>query len=253
MRPTIHAANWKMNMTLPEGSSFIQDFKEKLKNSSLEGKKIIIIPPFIHLDELCKATEDSAVEIGAQNCHQANEGAYTGEISAAMIRSTGARYVIIGHSERREYFEEGGELLAQKIDMAQHYGLIPIYCCGETLEQREKNESENVISRQIKAEIFHLSSSDIKNLIIAYEPVWAIGTGKTATPEQAQEMHASIRQKIKDQYDEDTAEQLPILYGGSVKPNNAKSLLDQQDVDGGLVGGASLNPQNFHEIIKADS
>lgn len=251
MRPTIHAANWKMNMTLPEGSSFIHDFKEKLQNSSLEGKKVIVIPPFIHLDQLCKATEDSSIEIGAQNCHQANEGAYTGEISAAMIRSTGARYVIIGHSERRQYFEEGGEVLAQKIDMALHYGLTPIYCCGESLKQRENNESENVIKDQIKGELFHLSKDELKQLIIAYEPVWAIGTGETATPDQAQDMHASIRQYIKKQYDEEVAEQLPILYGGSVKPNNAETLISQQDVDGGLVGGASLNPDNFYQIVEA--
>ncbi len=251
MRQTIIAGNWKMNMTLPEGSSFMHDFKPKCEASNLEEKKVIIIPPFPLVPKLAGEASGSPVYIGGQNCHQENKGAYTGEVSAPMLKSAGADYVIIGHSERRQYFQEKGELLAHKIDMARHYGLTPIYCCGETLQERNRGDSEKVVKEQLSAEIFHLSEDAVQELIIGYEPVWAIGTGETATPAQAQEMHSTIRQLIEKKYKNTTADNSHIIYGGSVKPGNAGDLFAQPDVDGGLIGGASLNPDNLIEILKA--
>lgn len=251
MAETIIAGNWKMNMTLPEAKSFLMDLKAKLPEDIPKESRVIVLPPYPFLAPMAEDARGTSIYIGAQNCHQAKEGAYTGEVAAPMLSSTGADYVIIGHSERREFFEEGGELLAQKIDMAMHYGLTPIYCCGETQEQRESGDSEKVVQRQIEEELFHLDKEEIKEVIIGYEPVWAIGTGKNATPEDAEAMHAMIRKSLAKKYDDATANGISIIYGGSVKPGNAGDLFGQPNINGGLIGGASLNPDNFIEIIKA--
>jgi len=251
MRQTIIAGNWKMNMTLPEASSFMHDFTENVQSQNLAGKTVIVLPPFPIIPTLVDAAKGSPVQIGAQNCHQEANGAYTGEVSAPMLKSCGATHVIIGHSERRQYFQEKGETLAHKIDMAQHYGLTPIYCCGETLQERNRGDSKKVVKEQLSSEIFHLSENHVQDLIIGYEPVWAIGTGENASPDQAQEMHATIRDLLRKQYNDAVADSISIIYGGSVKPANAGDLFSQQDVDGGLIGGASLNPDNFMEIVKA--
>lgn len=251
MRQTVIAGNWKMNMTLPEGSSFMHDFTAKIQDQNLEGKSVIVLPPFPLVPTLAEASKNTPVQIGGQNCHEEVNGAYTGEVSAPMLKSCGASHVIIGHSERRQYFNEKGEVLAKKIDMAQHYGLTPIYCCGETLQERNRGASKKVVKEQLSQEIFHLSEANIQNLIIGYEPVWAIGTGENASPEQAQEMHAAIRELIKEKYNASIADNISIVYGGSVKPANAGDLFGQNDVDGGLIGGASLNPDNLMEIVKS--
>ncbi len=251
MRQKIIAGNWKMNMTLPEGSNFLHDLKSNLQDVSTSGISVIILPSYPFIPTLADESAGTVIEIGGQNCHQEVNGAYTGEVSAPMLKSAGASYVVIGHSERRQYFQEKGEVLAQKIDIAQHYGLTPIYCCGETLDERNRGESEKVVKEQFSGEVLHLSENNFKNLIIAYEPVWAIGTGENASPEQAQEMHASIRNLIKQNYGESTSESIAIIYGGSVKPQNAGDLFSLRDVDGGLIGGASLNPANFTEILKS--
>lgn len=251
MRQTIIAGNWKMNMTPPEGSNFLHDLKTDLQETDTSNISVIILPAFPLIPTLANETADTEIEIGGQNCHQEINGAYTGEVSAPILKSAGASYVIIGHSERRQYFQEKGEVLAQKIDIAQHYGLTPIYCCGETLNERNRGESGKVVKEQLSGEVFHLSEDNLKKLVIGYEPVWAIGTGENASPEQAQEMHASIRNLLKQKYGESTSESISIIYGGSVKPQNASDLFSLKDVDGGLVGGASLNPGNFMEILKS--
>lgn len=251
MPETIVAGNWKMHMTLPEASSFLMDLKAKLSENNLNNSRVIVLPPYPFLAPMAEDARGTSIHIGAQNCHQAKEGAYTGEVAAPMLSSTGADYVIVGHSERREFFEEGGELLAEKIDMAMHYGLTPIYCCGETQEQRESGDSEKVVQRQIEEELFHLDKEEIKEVIIGYEPVWAIGTGKNATPDDAEAMHATIRKGLAKKYDKQTADAISIIYGGSVKPGNAGDLFGKPNINGGLIGGASLNPDNFLEIIKA--
>jgi triosephosphate isomerase len=189
--------------------------------------------------------------MGAQNCSEHEAGAYTGEVSAPMLRSIGIPYVILGHSERRQYFGENGKLLAKKVDMALKYGLTPIFCCGEPLQVREKNEHEKLVKQQVEEALFHLEATSIEKIVIAYEPVWAIGTGKTATAQQAQDMHAVIRRHIASKYDQSVADGISILYGGSVNAGNAKELFSCADVDGGLVGGASLKSREFTEIAKA--
>jgi len=191
------------------------------------------------------------VRLGAQKCHEADSGAFAGEVSADMILSTGASYVILGHSERREFFAESDELLQKKVAHALDKGLLPIFCCGEKLESREAGEQEKVVLEQVEKALFSLSAEDITKVVIAYEPVWAIGTGKTATAEQAQEMHAFIRSKIAEKFSEEVASEISILYGGSVKPNNAQEIFSKPDVDGGLIGGASLKSRDFTDIIKA--
>lgn len=250
MPETIVAGNWKMNMTLPEAESFMMDLKAKLPEGATNRARVIVLPPYPLLHSMAQDARETAIHIGAQNCHQSQNGAYTGEVAAPMLTSAGAQYVIIGHSERRQHFGEGGDLLAQKMDMAMHYGLTPIYCCGETQEQRDKGDSEKVVEEQVKAELFHLDQSELREIIIGYEPVWAIGTGKNATPEDAEAMHGTIRKLISKKYDEATANAIPIIYGGSVKPGNAADLFHQPNINGGLIGGASLNPDNFIEIIK---
>ena len=196
-------------------------------------------------------TDTDGLYTAAQNCHQMDAGAYTGEISASMLQSIGVEYVIIGHSERREYFGETNELLAEKVVAALNHGLQPIFCCGEPLSIREAEDQEAYVTNQLTASLFHLSADNLKQIVIAYEPIWAIGTGKTASAAQAQEMHAFIRNLFKERYSEQVADDLTILYGGSVKPNNAKEIFSKPDVDGGLIGGASLKAEDFFAIVNA--
>lgn len=252
MRKKIVAGNWKMNCTLPEGRKLASEVIHMVEDEVSNEAEIILLPPFIHLTgihQLIGSTKN--IFLGAQNCHQVENGAYTGEISAAMLVSCGATYVTIGHSERREYFGETDELLAEKVKHALANGLIPIFCCGEKLDVREAGNHEEVVAEQVKKSLFGLSGEEIQKVVIAYEPVWAIGTGKTASSDQAQEMHAFIRSLLAKKYGKDIAEEISILYGGSCKPSNAKELFSQPDVDGGLIGGASLKSRDFTDIIKS--
>ncbi len=250
MRKEIVAGNWKMNKNLEEGIDLAQKITTHIKNKT-NDRLVILCPPFIHLNKLSKIINNTSVFLGAQNCASKASGAYTGEISAEMIASTGAKYVIIGHSERRTIFNEQDDTLNKKVKLALENNLIPIFCIGELLEEREQNIQESVIQEQLKKGVFDLSENDFNKLVIAYEPVWAIGTGKTATPEQAQEMHKFIREQIAQKYSKDTAENTTILYGGSCKPSNAAELFKNPDVDGGLIGGASLKAEDFLGIINA--
>ncbi len=248
MRLKIAAGNWKMNKTYEEGLQLVREIKDA--TSHKEGRHVIIGTPFIHLKDAVKILIDSPwVDVAAQNCHQAEKGAYTGEISTSMLQSIGVNYVILGHSERRQYFHETNETLIQKVDAVLGAGMTPIFCCGESLDIRNEGWHARYVNGQLEKSLFHLHESEFKKLIIAYEPIWAIGTGVTASPEQAQEMHASIRGFISDRYGKEIASNLTILYGGSVKPANAAQLFAQPDVDGGLVGGASLTCENFLPII----
>ncbi|PVX52549.1 triosephosphate isomerase [Balneicella halophila] len=250
MRRNIVAGNWKMNNTLDEGLNLIKDINVNAKKTDVKGVQVIVATPFIHL---AKAVEEaiSPVRIAAQNCASEESGAYTGEVSAKMIRSTGTEYVIIGHSERRAYYGETDEILTKKVDQAIANKLYPIFCIGEVLDDRENDKHFEVVENQLKNALFHLSEKDFGRVILAYEPVWAIGTGKTASPEQAQEMHAFIRKVVAEKYNDKIADEVSILYGGSMKPANAKELVSQADVDGGLIGGASLNADDFFGIITA--
>lgn len=252
MRKKIVAGNWKMNKTLEEGKILTSEVVNMVKDELRDDVQIILCPPFIHLTSLGSLLENhSKIALGAQNCSNHTEGAYTGEISAPMLKSIGVKYVILGHSERREYFGETDSLLAEKIDIALENDLIPIFCCGEPLAVRERNEQTGYVQQQVEESLFHLSDEEFKKIIIAYEPIWAIGTGKTASADQAQEMHATIRKQITDQYGEEIANNTSILYGGSVKPGNAEELFSCMDVDGGLIGGASLKSRDFTDIAKA--
>ncbi len=250
MRRNIVAGNWKMNKTLEEGLKLIEDINLNIKKIDAKNVQIIVATPFIHL---AKAVEKavSPVRISAQNCASEEKGAYTGEVSAEMLRSTGVEFVILGHSERRAYYGETDEVLAKKVDLALAYKLQPIFCIGEVLEERKAKKHFEVVKKQIENGLFHLSEKDFSKIIIAYEPVWAIGTGETATPEQAQEIHHYIRKVVADKYNDEIADNLSILYGGSMKPSNAKELVAQPDVDGGLIGGASLDADDFCRIIEA--
>jgi triosephosphate isomerase len=250
MRSKIVAGNWKMNKELAEGRSLAQAIKQH-QSDVPEDVNIILAPPFIHLADISREIMDTRLKLAAQNCATEEKGAFTGEVSAPMIRSTGAQYVIIGHSERRSYYDETDEILYKKIQLALKNDLFPIFCCGESLEQRENDQYFSVVESQLENTVFKLSAEDFGRIIIAYEPVWAIGTGKTATPEQAQEMHRFIRQKIQDQYTGEGANNTSILYGGSCKPSNAAELFSQPDIDGGLIGGASLKANDFIAICKS--
>jgi triosephosphate isomerase len=245
MRKQIAAGNWKMNTTYQDGVTLAEAVADGKRPEDVE---IILGVPAIYLAELSKL---KGVHIAAQNCHQEEKGAYTGEISADMIQSTGATHVILGHSERREYQGEDDHLIAKKIDLVLSKGLVPIYCCGEKLEVREADEHRELVAQQLNDALFHLSEEALRQVVIAYEPVWAIGTGKTASPEQAQEMHAHIRQLLSDKFGSTTANAISIQYGGSVKPANAKEIFAQPDVDGGLVGGASLQADDFLAIANS--
>lgn len=254
MRPVIIAANWKMNKTFSEAIAYMDEFHYLAQKENLTaGSQIIIFPPFPYLLPVLEKTRGTETRVGAQNCHHESKGSFTGEISASMIRSLGADAVIIGHSERRKYFNEEDPMLGNKVMLAIHYGLEVVFCCGEQLEDREKGDHQKVIQDQLDQTILQLDPKEMKKVIIAYEPVWAIGTGKTATPDQAGEMHAFIREQVSKHFGKAYGEKQPILYGGSVKPGNAKELFNENDIDGALVGGASLDPQSFLSIIKAAS
>ncbi len=248
MRKKIVAGNWKMNKTLQEGVELAKQVEESLIEGTGEVE-VIVAPPFIHLAEVARVL--SKVRLSAQNCASENDGAYTGEVSAAMIRSAGASLVIIGHSERRTYYGEDDVLLNKKIRLALENELEPIFCCGEVLPEREAGNHFKVVSAQVKTALAGMTEKELGRIILAYEPVWAIGTGVNATPEQAQEMHAYIRGLIDEQFGGSAALDISILYGGSCKPSNAKELFNNPDVDGGLIGGASLKAENFSGIIQS--
>lgn len=250
MRNKVIAGNWKMNNNLEESEKLINGLKNLLQNEN-PNCDVIICPPFISLAEASNLIKDSVIKLGAQNMYFEENGAYTGEISASMLKSTGCEYVILGHSERRTIFGESDEVINKKIKKALSAGLKPIFCVGELLEQRENGTTNSVIKNQIIKGLEGISAEDMKNVIVAYEPVWAIGTGKTATPVQAEEVHKFIRSLIKTNFSDEVADNLVIQYGGSVKPDNAKELLSQKDIDGALVGGACLKADSFMGIIKA--
>ncbi|MCB0652685.1 MAG: triose-phosphate isomerase [Saprospiraceae bacterium] len=248
-RKHIVAGNWKMNNSFKEGKELAKAVK-KLKRS----KDVITIlgTPFIHLRAVGKIIKkDKTLKLAAQNCHNEKSGAFTGEISIPMLASVGVKYVIIGHSERREYFGEDDAFLAKKVDACLEGGLTPIFCCGENKAIREAGTHESYVAKQLENSLFHLSEKEFSKLVIAYEPIWAIGTGLTASSQQAQDMHHAIRKLIADQYGAAIAEATSILYGGSCKPSNAKELFSQPDVDGGLIGGAALNAEDFVAIVNS--
>lgn len=251
MRKKIVAGNWKMNLTYEQGLSLFSEIVNMVKDEVMGQQQVVVCSPFIHLSSIAKlrAGVDN-VSVGAQNIHEAASGAYTGEISASQVKSVGADYVILGHSERRAYFGETDELLAQKTNSALESGLIPIFCIGETQEERESGRFFDVIKSQLEHGLFHLDAEQFGSIVLAYEPVWAIGTGLTASPEQAQEVHAFIRQTLLEKYGSQVAEHTTILYGGSCNPTNAPTLFAQADIDGGLIGGASLKSRDFVDIIK---
>ncbi len=248
MRKKIVAGNWKMNTTVSEGAELA---KEVVNGSAtLSDVKLIVSTPFTHLTTVAAVLEGSNVELAAQNCADQASGAYTGEVSAKMLASVPVKYVILGHSERREYYGETNEKLVKKIELALGENISPIFCVGENLKEREENRHFDVVGAQIKEVLFNLTEEQMKNIIIAYEPVWAIGTGKTATSDQAQEIHAFIRATLAEKFGA-LAEEISILYGGSCKPSNAKELFAQKDIDGGLIGGASLVANDFIAIAKS--
>ena len=248
MRKKIVAGNWKMNNNKAETSSLIADLKAK---GSFNGVEVKVAPTAIHLAQAVEELSDSAIEVIGQNMHQATNGAYTGEISAAMLQSIGVNSVILGHSERRAYFNETDEALAEKVNTAVAHDMEVIFCFGEELEDRKSERHFDVVATQLKKALFHLEAAAWKNIVLAYEPVWAIGTGETASPEQAQEMHAYIRNLIQESYGADVAENVAILYGGSVKPANAQEIFSKPDVDGGLIGGAALKADDFFAIVQS--
>lgn len=250
MRTKIIAGNWKMNKDLNETKELINGLKAKL-NTLSKGVKAVICPPFTSLELAKGLLVGSPIELGAQNMYHEDEGAFTGEISPKMLISVGCRYVIVGHSERRQYFNETDQFINAKAKKALVSGLIPIICVGETLQEREKNITDQVVSVQVKGCLAELTVADVEKIIIAYEPVWAIGTGQVATPQQAQEVHNLIRGLIGQLYNPETAQKVTIQYGGSVKPDNAKDLLHQPDIDGALVGGACLKVDSFAAIVQA--
>ncbi len=250
MRRKVIAGNWKMNNDLTETQNLISKLTSALSSEKINCD-IIICPPFTSLSEANSLVKGTAIKLGAQNMNENDSGAFTGEISAQMLKSVGCEYVILGHSERRAIYKESDELINKKIKKALEKGLKPIFCVGETLEEREKDITKDVIKRQIIKGLEQISKDELAKIIIAYEPVWAIGTGKTATPEQAEEVHEFIRDLIEVEYGDDSAENLIIQYGGSVKPDNAKELLHQKDIDGALVGGACLKSDSFMGIIKS--
>lgn len=241
-----------MNMDYTSGIGLFSEIINMVNDEVMGDQQVIVCPPYIHLNSMAQLSKPHAnIHVGAQNCHQAEKGAYTGEISAEMVKSVGAGFVILGHSERRQYFGENNSLLAEKINIALKNGLTPIFCIGETLDQRNENRYFEVIANQLEEALYHLSERDFKNIILAYEPVWAIGTGLTASPEQAQEVHAFIREEIKNKFGDTAAGNVSILYGGSCNPKNASELFAKEDIDGGLIGGASLKSRDFVDIIKA--
>jgi triosephosphate isomerase len=251
MRKQIAAANWKMNLTYQQGEKLLNDIL-KAKISLSDHQETIFAVPFPYLIMAnSEVANEKNYSVAAQNCYNKKSGAYTGEVSTEMLHSIGIRYCVIGHSERREYFSETNEQLATKTDLLLEQGIQPIFCCGESLSVREAGTQNTFVETQLRESLFHLSGDQLKNVIIAYEPIWAIGTGKTATADQAQEMHAHIRSVLATQFGNDIASEISILYGGSVKAANAKDIFSREDVDGGLVGGASLITDEFLAIIQA--
>jgi len=248
MRKQIVAGNWKMNNDLPETVTLILNLKKQTQTSQAE---VMIAPSFVNLYHAFEALRTYDIEVIAQNMHYAQSGAFTGEVSANMLTSVGIQTVILGHSERRAYFNETDEDLTKKVDAALSNKMRVIFCFGEELADRKSNKHEDVVESQIKNVLFHLSKDAWKNIVLAYEPVWAIGTGETASPEQAQDMHRFIRETLMSRYGNSLANEVSILYGGSVKPNNAKEIFSKPDVDGGLIGGASLNAEDFYAIVNA--
>ena len=251
MRKNIVAGNWKMNTTLPEGVQLAKDVCAAVAAEANLKCDVIVGVPFAHLTAVREAIGDANVGLAAQNCADHTSGAYTGEVSAAMVASTGAGYVILGHSERRGYYNETAEVLKEKVDLALANGLKIIFCCGESLEERENGTFKEVISTELRDSLFHLTAEQMKDIVIAYEPIWAIGTGKTATSDQAQVIHALIRALLADQFGAQVAEDTTILYGGSCKASNAPELFAKPDIDGGLIGGASLKAGDFMGIVTA--
>ena len=250
MRKNIVAGNWKMNTTLQEGVALAKEVNEALKNQQPKCDVVICVP-FTHLASVNQVIDPEKLGLGAENCADHVKGAYTGEVSAPMVASTGATYVILVHSERRQYYGETSETLKTKVNLALENNLTPIFCIGEVLEERENGTYSQVVKAQIEEALFNLTAEEFSKIVLAYEPVWAIGTGKTATAEQAQDMHAFIRQTIADRYGKEIADNTSILYGGSCKPSNAAELFAKPDVDGGLIGGAALEAASFMGIVTA--
>ncbi|KAA9331601.1 triose-phosphate isomerase [Hymenobacter busanensis] len=253
MRKNIVAGNWKMNMTLQDGQALVSEIVNMVQDETISSQvEVVVAPPFPLLPIIGRLLpEGGRLHLGAQNCHQKESGAFTGEVSAKLLASVGTEYVILGHSERRQYFGEDDELLSQKLKAALGAGLKPIFCVGESLDTRESGDTFKYIEGQLKDGLFHLSNEEFEQVVVAYEPIWAIGTGKTATSQQAQEVHAFIREQIARAYDAEAAQNTTILYGGSANAQNARELFSQPDVDGGLIGGASLKSRDFVEIIKS--
>jgi triosephosphate isomerase len=247
-RKKIVAGNWKMNNGLQETEILIN---ELLAETNHSGCEVMVAPSFVSLKTAIDSLIDNDIEVVSQNVHQSNDGAYTGEVSAKMLSSIGIKTTIIGHSERREYFNETHEVLKNKVDISLQNSIKIIFCFGEELKDRKTNNHFNIISNQISESLFHLSPSDWDNIILAYEPIWAIGTGETASSNQVQEMHSFIRNFIAQKYSNELAQKISILYGGSVKPNNAKEIFSMTDVDGGLIGGASLKSKDFFSIVNS--
>lgn len=248
MRKNIVAGNWKMNKTLQEGIELVKELKDALA-ADKPACDVVVCTPFIHLASVATILEVSNIGVGAENCADKVSGAYTGEVSAAMVASTGAKYVILGHSERRAYYGETAEILKEKTKLALANELTPIFCIGEVLEEREANKQNEVVYAQLADSLFDLPAEEFSKIVLAYEPVWAIGTGKTATPEQAQEIHAYIRSAVAEKYGKEVADNTSILYGGSCNASNAKVLFSNPDVDGGLIGGAALKVADFKGVI----
>lgn len=249
MRKAIIAGNWKMNKTPEEAANLVEELKPLVKNASCD---VVVCPPFVCLDAAQKAAAGSNIKVGAQNCYFKDSGAYTGEVAPAMLQAMGVEYVIIGHSERREYFGETDDSVNKKVKMALEHNLIPIICCGEYLEQREAGVTKTLVQYQMQAALSGLTKEQVADVVIAYEPIWAIGTGKTATDEDANEVIGYIRKQIEEDFGKAAADAVRIQYGGSMKPNNVVGLMGQSEIDGGLVGGASLNAEDFAAIVNYD-
>ncbi|QJW91788.1 triose-phosphate isomerase [Spirosoma taeanense] len=252
MRKKIVAGNWKMNKTFEEAKALLSEVVNMVKDEVTGDVEVVLCPPMVYLTTSRQyITPGGRVSLGAQNCHEKASGAYTGEVSAPMLQSIGVEYVILGHSERRQYFEETNAQLAEKVNIVLEHGLKPIFCCGESRDLRENGDYMGYVKNQITESLFHLSADQFANVVIAYEPIWAIGTGLTASSAQAQDMHFELRRHIAGQYGDAVAQDTTILYGGSANEKNAAELFAQPDVDGGLIGGASLKSREFTNVIKA--
>jgi len=251
MRKKVVAGNWKCNTILQEGIELAKAVNKLVIEKGAKDVVVVLGTPFTHLTKIVENVDSKRIGVAAQNCGAEPKGAFTGEVSAAMVKSTGAEYVILGHSERREYYGETSEILNKKVALALENDLTPVYCCGEALDIREAGTQNDFVKKQLEETVFNLSATDFSKLILAYEPIWAIGTGKTASSEQAQEMLAFIRGLIKEKYGDTVAEEMSILYGGSCSPKNAGELFSNPDIDGGLIGGASLKAEDFLAIVNA--